>query len=145
MNHVRLDLDKNEILNAKYKGSIYKDALYNFKFAYYLYRNVWLANDENADRNVEDKATDEELPLGEISRLIEYIKKNYKISDKILVFGPTSDPRIIKMCNDAGFRTYFLSDKGDKDWKLENDSHWSCYGHERVAGQVKGFIEQSLK
>jgi len=45
---VRLDLRHNHIIYSSFRKSILKDILHNWKFAYYLYRNLWLKNYGNS-------------------------------------------------------------------------------------------------
>jgi len=139
---VKVDLDKNKIVYSNYRESVYKDMLYNFKFAYYLYRNVWL-NDggEKEGQKIEKK---EPLPFNEIGKLLDYVNKNYDLKGKIFVFSPDSDKDLVALCSKAGFKTFMLNAPDLKAWQLETDSHWSCHGHNEAAKQVKEFIMHSL-
>lgn len=143
--YVKVDLKKEKIVYSNYRESRSRDILYNFKLAYYIYRNIWLKEDKPAESSKEASAKKEPLPLGEIQKLMEYVKKNYEVSGKVLVFFPESDKDIIALCEKAGFKTFLLTTDNLKSWQLEYDSHWSCHGHEEVAKQVSRFITESIQ
>jgi hypothetical protein len=139
-NNVRVDLEKNKILYQKYKGSKLKDFLYNVKVVYYLYRNVIQPAQQGAPR-IKDKKV---FPEKVVGRQIDYLVKNYPVKNKLMVFVPGTNPKLLEMCRAAGFKTVQLEVKGNKVWELENDIHWSCYGHEEVAKQVAPHIEDAI-
>ena len=72
----------------------------------------------------------------EIIKLLNFIKSNYRLTDKTLVFHPNSNKTIICLSEEAGFKTILLDSDNDKTWTFDYDSHWTCYGHKRAAEQI---------
>ena len=139
---VELNLETNKITYKPYKPSKVKDIIYNFKFAYYCYRNIYLTEEESSNVNPENN--DEKLPIEDVAELIDYVKENYQLTNTIFVFKPDNNNEIIELCRQAGIKTFLLDDDNDESWIFEHDRHWTCYGHHQVAKQVKVFIQESL-
>lgn len=132
----QLNIKTKIIEKGEIKSSGLKNILYTFKILYYLY-NRFPGNVLN-EENDESKEIMNKLKFHrEISELINYIKINYVISNKTLVFQPNSNKLIIEMCQTAGFNIIELNSNNDDSWIFDYDSHWTCYGHERAAKQVK--------
>lgn len=144
----QLDIETNTINYGEMKAPGLKKVLYSWKLMYYLY-NRFLSNKLNGGENVE--ATPEE-PIKkdfeyteEITKLITYIKDNYTISDKTLVFHPNSHESIIDICKTAGFNIITLDSDNDASWTFDHDAHWTCYGHRRAAEQISRALLESVK
>lgn len=144
-NNVRVDLTNNTIIHQKYKGSALKDLLYDCKVVYYSYRNMiqpYLRSKKKESLLVLDKET----PMDKFTGLLNYIKANYSIKNKVLVFRPESDAKVVELCRSLGFNVFYMkTDPTDAKWQIEGDIHWSCYGHDKASTQVKTAIETFMK
>lgn len=137
----QLDIETNTIKYGEMKAPGLKKILYTWKLMYYFYNRFPLNNLINIDAKLEttsSKSTNEKVAEynTKITKLIEFIKQNYTISDKTLVFHPNSDESIVKACKSSGFNIILLDSSNDKKWTFDYDSHWNCYGHLRAAQQV---------
>jgi len=143
----QLNIKTNTIQYGEMKAPLAKKVLYNWKLSYYFYNRFYSGIMENTDKKPENpiKDSDEEgLKFQtEISQLIDYIKENYAIGTKTLVFHPDSNASIIEICKNAGFSTILLDSSGDDTWTFDYDRHWTCYGHKRAAQQVSSKLLNS--
>lgn len=138
----QLNLEDSKIIYGKMKSPGLKKLLYSCKLLYYFYNRFYPSGDS---KNVKKETVKVENPEavklsteqnGKIAKLIKFISASYNVKDKTLVFHPNSDAKIIEMCKEAGFNTVILDSNNDKEWTFEHDSHWTCYGHKKVAEQV---------
>lgn len=142
----QLNIEKGEIVYGQMKSPGFKKILYNWKLLYYFYNRFPL---NFSKTQIKTKIKKESVKNAfnfetELKGLISYAKLNYDITDKILVFHPKSQFEIIELCKKAGFKVMLLSsEKDDKSWSFEHDSHWTCYGHSQVAKQVTKFIKSN--
>jgi len=81
-------------------------------------------------------------PLNDITQV--NLKANYKINNKVLIFHPKTEFKIIEICQNLGFKTMILNSDNDKSWTFKHDHHWTCYGHNRVAEQVASFLQNEV-
>ena len=116
-----------------------KDLLYNFKFAYYIYRN-YIVKSNNSVNN-RDSLKSKDLDYDYLMKLILFVKKNYEIKNVYLIFSPDSDDKLIDLLKNNGFKVMKLQSSNYKEWKMEHDSHWSCHGHSEAAKQVSVFLK----
>ncbi|MDI9257691.1 hypothetical protein [Flavobacterium sedimenticola] len=140
---VQLTLKTGEIKYAKPTSGKVKEAIYNFKFIYFLYRNYLfkLGNNDDATNNrvlLKGKKIDYNL----INELLVETGKRYRIQNIVLVFSPDTDPKVIDMAGKNGFHYFQLQTDDYKSWQMPKDSHWSCYGHQEVAKQVAQYLQQ---
>ena len=144
----QLNLKKDQIIYGEMKSPRLKKILYNCKLLYYFY-NRYPINFSNNNKESKIKKTELSKVLkfeNEILELFKFIKINYKISNKILIFHPKTNNHYIKLAKDYGFKTILLdSSKDNKSWTFDYDSHWTCYGHEQVANQVTIGLNEYLK
>ncbi|PQV50148.1 hypothetical protein CLV33_1024 [Jejuia pallidilutea] len=147
----QVDLKAQKVVYGKMKSPGVKKLLYNWKLAYYFYNrfpinfNFWKPKKPKV---VAPKKEDTSFKYGlEIQSLLSYVNENYSINDKILVFHPNSNKAIIELCKQQGFQVIHLnSSKDEKSWTFDYDHHWTCYGHEQAANQVKqGLLNTNLK
>jgi hypothetical protein len=131
---MQLSLQEQKILKGHIKGQMLKKVLYNFKFLYYLYLRFPILVKEQ-DKDVRS-TTDESVYIARVKQLLDYITHTYQIDNKIIVFHPGCNREIIQLVKNSGFKTIELDCKNDQSWTLDNDSHWSCYGHTKIAEQV---------
>ncbi|WP_296386371.1 hypothetical protein [Winogradskyella sp.] len=139
----QVNLTNNEIVFGKMKAPGAKKVLYTWKLLYYFYNRFPIGGNkkkkkkdalETTSKKDAERKTEHD---DNILKLINYIKANYTISNKTLVFHPNSDHMIIDMCLNSGFNVIVLDSSNDsKDWTFGYDTHWTCYGHEKVAEQV---------
>ena len=136
----QLDLEKKEIVYGEMKAPVFKKVLYNWKLLYYFYNrfpiNLSLKSDNEQDKTDVEPRSNELQSKDEIFELIDYIAIHYEVKGKSLVFHPNSNEDIIEKCKQVGFNTIRLDSSNDKDWTFDYDSHWTCYGHKKVAEQV---------
>ncbi len=138
----QVNLKDNSIIYGKMKAPGAKKVLYKWKLLYYFYNRFPLSGNNKKESKEEPKT----IPIknldskakhsDKILKLINYINTNYEIKNKTLVFHPNSNQMIIEMCKSASFNVIVLDSSNDKDWTFGYDTHWTCYGHERVAEQV---------
>ncbi len=130
------------------KSPTSKKILYNWKLLYYFYNrfpiNLSFNNEEPKEGPKKKTADDPLTSKAEVFGLIDYIASNYSIADKTLVFHPNTNKTIIEKCQEAGFSIIILDSSNDRDWTFEYDSHWTCYGHEKVAEQVANAIKKKV-
>lgn len=134
----QLDTKTNAIKYGKMKTPGLKKVLYNWKLMYYFYNRFPLSKYLNKNHKKASKELKKEISKdnSKINQLITYIKQNYNINDKTLVFHPNSEKWIIDLCKTAGFNIILLDSSKDTTWTFDYDSHWTCYGHEKAAEQI---------
>jgi len=136
----QLDIKNKTIRYGEMKAPGLKKVLYSWKLMYYFYNRFPLDNLINTNSKQEAATTNSEAEVKsystEINQLTEYIKQNYTISDKTLVFHPNSEQSIINICKDAGFKIIVLDSSNDDTWTFDHDPHWTCYGHKKAAEQI---------
>ena len=143
----QLNTEEKVIVNGKLKSPGFKKALYSWKLLYYFYNRFPLNfKRESAEDFKKIKNTKSKFEVNEtkVRVLIKYIKNNYNIDRKIFVFKPSSDENIINIFKSMGFNTILLDSSKDKSWSFDHDSHWTCYGHKRVASQIKERLEHDF-
>ena len=137
----QLSIKDNSIAYGEMKAPGIKKVLYNWKLLYYFYNRfpLSLPKKQDTDNSIKEKQEDTNIlkHKAEIKQLLAHIVKAYTINNKTLVFHPDCNTELIEMCREAGFKTIVLDSSVDsKSWSFDHDSHWTCYGHERAAGQV---------
>ncbi|WP_179019459.1 hypothetical protein [Winogradskyella forsetii] len=135
----QLNTEDQVIVNGEMKSPGLKKVLYSWKLLYYLYNRFPLnIKKENAEdfKKIKVEKSKFEINKTKVRVLINYIKNNYNVDNKIFVFKPNSDNNIISIFKSLGFNTLLLDPSNDKSWSFDHDPHWTCYGHERVANQV---------
>lgn len=135
----QLNTNTEEIVQGKMKSPGLKKVLYSCKLLYYLYNRfpINLSNETQEDsKKVKIEISKFKTNETKVRVLINYIKNNYRIDDKVFVFKPNSDHNIISIFKSLGFNTILLDPSNDKNWSFDHDPHWTCYGHERVSKQV---------
>ncbi|WP_299362302.1 hypothetical protein [Winogradskyella sp.] len=142
----QISLKKNEIIHGKMKAPFFKKILYNWKLLYYFYNRFPLNKPSKEEKEtILTEEANNKVGLeskDEVFKLIDYIKKSYNIEFLTLVFHPESNPIIVEKCKSAGFNVITLDSSVDsKSWSFDHDSHWTCYGHERAAGQVANALK----
>ena len=140
---VQVSLETGNIKQAQLTSSPIKTFLYNFKFAYFIYRNFLVSafTDVEPDNNTAKK--NNTIDLKAIESLLKYTKRNYITDDLTLVFSPKSNPKVIEIAAKNGFDTLSLKAMDYKSWQLEHDSHWSCSGHLKAATQVNSYLNNA--
>lgn len=139
----QVNLTENKIVYGKMKASGAKKILYTWKLLFYFYNRFSLNSFSKKDikkgiDTTHKKDIKRKIEYDDkVHQLLYYIKSNYSISNKTLVFHPNSDEFIIKICKNTGFNVISLDSSNDiKDWTFGHDNHWTCYGHKKVADQV---------
>jgi hypothetical protein len=139
----QLNIEKGEVVYGKMKSPGLKKILYNWKLLYYFYNRFPLNSvNSQAKSQKEEKTGDEFIYKNELKSLMAYIKQHYNINNKILVFHPDTENIIIEICKNSGFKVIVLNSDNDESWTFDNDIHWTCYGHSRVAIQIQKFLNQ---
>ena len=129
-----------KIIPGKIKSAILKKILYSSKFLYYLYTRQ-RSHSKKATPSKDEVSADHMKTFGE---LLDYCAEDYNVSDKVLVFRPSSDPQLEVLAREKGFQTFVLDWTNDKSWRFEHDKHWTPYGHQRAAKQIASFIEKQF-
>ncbi|WP_111682647.1 hypothetical protein [Winogradskyella tangerina] len=144
----QMSLTNNEIVYGKMKAPVSKKILYNWKLLYYFYNRfpINLSFGKEKPKKIENEKSDssELQSKDEVFKLIDHIAANYNLEGKSLVFHPNSNQLIIEKCMAAGFDTIILDSSNDKDWTFDYDSHWTCYGHKKVAEQVSKALKDNI-
>ena len=138
----QLRLEDQSIVYGQMKSPGAKKILYNWKLLYYFYTRFWVGKEKNKKEPVSPKIQSSESNIQNtknyktLFKLIDFIKRNYTIQNKTLIFHPKSDPVIIDMCKRKGYNVVMLNSNNDLDWTFGYDTHWTCYGHKQVSNQV---------
>jgi hypothetical protein len=136
----QLNIESKTIKHGKMKSPGLKKVLYSWKLMYYFYNRFPLSDLLKSDNKpkVTTPETEEEGAdySKELTELSAFIKQNYTISNKTLVFHPNSKESIISICKAAGFNIILLDSSNDDTWTFDYDPHWTCYGHEKAAQQI---------
>lgn len=140
---VQISLTSRKIQYATISSSRLKRVLYRFKFFYFLYRSI-IVPSIRSEKDEAGPSLEEKKDYSEIEDFIKFVAESYKTDKIYLVFHPGSDPTVIELFRKHNFRVFVLNLGKDKSWSLENDSHWSCYGHEQAAKQVSVFLRKAL-
>ncbi len=141
---VQIDLENDVVLPAKLKSPIAKKILYSTKLLYYFYGRfpLFVAEQNKGETKEKKVKAKTQFDLETYTKLFEYSAKNYTRDKIILVFHPGIDKELISLAKNHDFKYIALDSDGDKDWAINaSDSHWSCYGHKRVALQVKQYLD----
>ena len=145
----QFDLKTSKLFFSNYQESPIKNILYNFKFAYYLYRKNLHVFDirkrfMKPKSNVNLKAVSSNNKLEKTSILLDFINRNYRTDNVVLIFNDVNNDQIYKLVKSKGIQAFRLDSQNDK-WTLNGDAHWSCYGHYEAAKQVSSFLESRSK
>lgn len=140
---VQINLDKEEVLKAQLKSPIAKKILYSTKLGYYFYTRfpLFIAK-QNIGETKEKMAKEKtEFDIETYKKLFEYCTKNYDKEKFVFVFHPGINKEFLTLSETFGFK-YIALDPANQNWDFsEVDSHWSCFGHEQAALQVKKRID----
>ena len=140
-----MKMEKKEIRDAILTESRLKKLLYKFKFAYFMYRNYFVLAELDLFNQQDDIPQEEKrIDYESLGLLFDYVKENYRLTNLLLVFLPDSDPGLMDLAEQAGFKTMQLETDDYNSWLTSIGGHWSCYGHEEVARQVDHYIRQTL-
>lgn len=135
----QLDLTAEKLVPGRLKSPGAKKILYNWKFMYYLYNRfpmnirlpeLWKKEVVSAEKKQPNNKYED------YKQLLDYVARTYYTADKILVFAPNSDHKLISLVRESGFNILKLVRPDDENWSFDYDPHWNCYGHKRVAQQV---------
>ncbi len=143
---MQIDLHRRLVLAGKLKSPGLKKILYNVKLAYYLYLRfpmfIALQNKGGAGQYLR-KGSTADLPNYE--RLFGYCADHYDLTKITLVFHPGTEQEIIDLAKHFGYNTVALNADGHSGWELgSHDGHWSCYGHQQAAKQVRNYLYRTI-
>ena len=145
-NSNQLSVTTGNITFPSYKGSKFKDLLYNFKFFYYLYRkNLDLFQGDNVPlkknsvKLKKDNLSRENIQM--VSKLLLFLRENYETKNIVFILHPNTEDEIYKISLVHGFKVFRLKEPSDKNYQTKNHGHWNCYGNEEMAKQVSQFLE----
>jgi len=137
-------IKKNEVIQGKMKSPGIKKILYSVKSIYYLYNRFRFRKSnkkKDTKANSQSKSDKFTKHLESIEVLVNYIKKTYDLDTKLFVFAPGSNKDVYNIFAKNGFNTMLLDNTNDKSWSFSHDPHWTCYGHQQVAKQIKKELE----
>jgi len=143
---VQVDLEKNEILKAQLKSPGLKKILYSTKLAYYFYGRfpLFVAKQNKGETKEKMKKAKTEFDYKTYDDLFAYSVKNYDKEKLVFVFHPGTNKELFSLAEKHGYK-YIVLSTGNDNWAIsENDSHWSCFGHEKAALQVKTYLDNTL-
>ncbi|WP_432713702.1 hypothetical protein [Pedobacter sp.] len=144
---MQLNLKTNTIINGEVKAPGFKKILYNMKVMYYLYlRFPLFVNKKNKEASQGGKKP-KKIDVKLINSILSYSSKHYDLRKIVLVFHPESTVELLTIARNYGFSTMTTHQTGDlKNWTVSSkDSHWSCYGHNEVALQIKAQLTAYIK
>lgn len=141
----QLNVSDKAIVYGQMKAPFAKKILYNWKLMYYFYNRFYgslVGNDAKEIKKEDVPEIDAGIKYNnELLGLLQFIKENYELNNKVLVFHPNANQHILELCNKLGYEIIVLDSSKDKSWSFEYDSHWTCYGHERAAIQVSDYLK----
>lgn len=148
----QLSLENKRLTYGKMNSPFLKKILYNWKFLYYLFNRFPLNFKKNIEPQVNLNPQNIDSTVYQVEqygKLLDYIKNHYNIDDKILVFKPETESKLLSIAQKKGFKTIVL-DNRDEQWSFDYDHHWTCFGHKQAADQVAKAVkiialEDSLK
>lgn len=140
---VQIDLRTNQIINGHLENPIGRKLLYKFKIIYYLY----LRFKSQAELERKHSGPEVAVDMKNVTKCFNYCKQHYNIKKIIMVFHPATDPALIHLAKQYGFRTISLEFEGNKSkWVINNaDPHWSCYAHEQIVKQISTVLLQKVR
>ena len=141
---VQVDLETNKILKANLKSPVAKKILYSTKLLYYFYGRfpLFVAKQNIGETKEKMAKAKTEFDYETYNKLFAYSAKNYPREKFVFVFHPGIDKEIITLSKKYGFK-YVALDSANDNWALSDvDAHWSCFGHEKAALQVKEKIDR---
>ncbi|GGW63264.1 hypothetical protein GCM10008085_13910 [Winogradskyella epiphytica] len=136
----QLSTDDKVLQRGKLKSPGLKKVLYSWKLLYYFYNRFPLNLTINSTKSTENRTivrSKFEIHETRVRILLDYIKDHYNLDNKIFVFKPSSEKDLVDMFKSLGLNTIILDSSEESSWTFDYDSHWTCYGHERVANQIK--------
>ncbi|MCA0152999.1 hypothetical protein [Winogradskyella vincentii] len=141
-------INQNTIIKGKMKSPGLKKALYSMKAIYYLYNRFRFSIPKikkNSKNNSKPSQNKYKKNLSKVKLLLDYVKLNYDIENKLFVFSPKTNQDIYMLFKDNAFNVMLLDNSKDDKWSFDHDPHWTCYGHEQVAKQLKTkLLEDSM-
>jgi hypothetical protein len=140
---MQIDLKDNILLKGKMKNAKLKKILYNTKIFYFFWLRYSNIFNKVESVNLKDKIIKKDEPL--LRQLFTYCQK-YRNKNILLVFQPNTNPLILKLADEFGYKYLLLKCENETEWKLNSvDVHWSCYGHQEVSNQVYYYLMDTLK
>jgi len=138
----QIDIDKRELIYGKLRSIKMKELLYSSKLLYFLYteykkRMSSLINDPTTRREETHKNA-----MLQIERLFKIVQSKYTVTNKVLIFHPGTDARILELAKQTEFSVLQLEPKIYRSWSWSeiDNSHWHCDGHKEGAAQVADYL-----
>lgn len=148
----QIDVDSGLILYGRLRSARMKEVLYASKLVYFLYGKAQrsLSTTKPRSDNAENVESTDELignSMDQIERLFAIVRSTYDVSDKVLIFHPGSDARLLRLSELSGFNVLQLHPEiyPNWSWSRTDNSHWHCDGHKEGASQVASHLRNSLK
>jgi hypothetical protein len=142
----QVDLKRKEVVPGAMKAAGLKRILYNFKFAYYLFNRFPLnqISSPGGEHVPVTMQTNEPQEVRMLAPLLDFVKKKYKVDNKIIIFHPNVPESLVEQVALAGFKVIALDSKGTPSWTFDYDIHWTCYGHQQAAAQIASGLSTIL-
>ena len=135
---VQISLKTSKLSLGKIKAKYLKKILYNYKTLYYLYLKYLKSQKSNiTSQSKEVNQSNEEISLF-INKLIRISNQNYDLKDCLFVFRGENDFK--ELFNQLNLNFIELNLKGVEYMYSENDSHWSCKGHQIASEKILKYI-----
>ena len=136
---VQISLKTSQLSLGKIKAKYIKKLLYNYKTLYYLYLKYLKSQKSNiTTQSKEVNHSNEETSLF-VNKLIRISNQNYDLKDCLFVFRGENDFK--ELFNQLNLNFIELNLKGVEYMYSENDSHWSCKGHQIASEKILEYID----
>ena len=114
----------------------------NAKFKYrFASGQTWLYDDLFANFDFAIKKTQDEINEDRIASERDF-SPFYEIDLNII---SSKKKEFVSLSQLYGFKLMVLNSDGDKSWAISSvDEHWSCYGHNQIAKQIKQHLLEYL-
>jgi len=136
---VQISLKTSQLSLGKIKAKYLKKILYNYKTLYYLFLKYLKSQKANiTSQSKEVNHSNEETSLF-VNKLIRISNQNYDLKDCLFVFRGENDFK--ELFNQLNLNFIELNLKGIEYMFSENDSHWSCKGHQIASEKILEYID----
>jgi hypothetical protein len=135
---VQISLKTSQLSLGKIKAKYIKKFLYNYKTLYYLYLKYLKSQKAIiTTQSIKVNHLNNETSIL-VDKLIRVSNQNYDLNDCLFVFRGGNDYK--ELFNQLNLSFIELNLKGAQYTYSENDSHWSCKGHQIAFETILEYI-----
>jgi len=142
----QLSLKNKIIINGQLKSPGLKKIVYNIKTLYY-YKNSLVgirpgSSPKSKLTNSKEKHILNETDKIYYHQLLKYVFENYNTSEITFFLHPETTKSVEDIFKNNNLNYYKFITASPKKWRNspQDESHWSCYGHQQAAIQVAAFL-----